>query len=328
MFSFHSRKKSVNAIHIKDHVIRHVSTKGPATAAAKSFGEKYLPKGIVEKGKITDEAAFDRVMEECVENWRLKNKEVKLFVPDAAVFFRKLPVSHEIPAEEVRGFLNFEIGTNIHLPFEEVCFDYYFLPNVAGEQREILFFAAPEPLMKKHRKKMEQFKLKPVAADVAPLSLYRLYSLLGAADEREHYLFIEWDVTSVNLSIFHRHLPVFIRHLPHGMEGNDWVTDSSTEVTELVCQNKEKIEMEIIDQLSEIERVMNFYKYSLHQGEQAITSIVLAGDHPLLSAIKKRLEQYDVAVITLDEEKIGIHGTIPGFHSRYLVPLSLCLKEV
>ena len=294
----------------------------------KGYGEQMIPKGVIEKGKIVDEEAFDKVMEKCVRKWRLKNKQVKFFVPDAFLFFRKLNIPADVVDDEVRGYLNFEIGTSIHLPFEEVYFDFHFLPTESEEGRDILFFATPEPLMIEYRKKLEQFKLKPIAAEVSPLCAYHLFSNLDLANEEEHYLMIEWDLTSINMSIFHNHLPVFMRHIPNILSEKDWEEDIVDGIPTLVPINKEKINMEITDQLSEIERVMNFYRYSLQQGASQITKIILVGDHPLLHSIKEQLTQYDLPIQTLGVKEIGPDFQKLGLHTRYMLPLSLCLKEV
>ncbi|MBU9711017.1 type IV pilus biogenesis protein PilM [Evansella tamaricis] len=328
MRSIQLQKKASNAIQIKDHAIRYVAAKNPSISAVKSFGEKFLPKGIIEKGKIVDEKAFDDILEECVKEWKLKNKEVKFFTPDSSVFFRKLTIPLDIPDDEVRGYLNFEIGTSIHLPFEDAYFDFHFLPQTSEENREILFFATPEALMKQYRKKLEEFKLKPIVADVSSLCIYNLFSILGMADEKEHYLVVEWDLTSINLSIFHQHIPVFMRNITQNFEEDDWEMGRWGEVVDLHCKDKEKIEMQIKDNLSEMERVMNFYKYSLHQGEKEITTILVVGDHPMLASIKKSISEYDVPMISLNERELGFHYEKLGIHSNYMLPLSLCLKEV
>lgn len=322
------QNRSTTALQIKDHVIRYVTAKKPSISTVKSFGEILLPKGTIEKGKIIDEEVFHQVLETCVRKWKLKNKKVKFFVPDATLFFRKLTIPSDIVDEEVRGYLNFEIGTSIHLPFEEAYFDFHFLPGETEEGRDILFFATPEPLMLDYRKKLEKHKLRPVSGEVSPLSAYSLFTNLNMTNNEDHYLLIEWDISSINLSIFHEHLPIFIRYIPNTTDSDDWKEDIVDGMYTLVPVNKEKIQMEMLDQLSEIERVMNFYRYSLRQGESQITKILLVGDHPMLTDIENQLIQYEIPLMSLGEKELGYHFTKLGLHRRYLLPLSLCLKEV
>lgn len=324
-------KSSSTALQIKDHVIRYVSAKKPTISTVRGFSEFRLPKGIIERGKIVDLPAFDKIIGKCVKKWNLKNKEIKFFVPDAFLFFRKLTVPGDLPDEEVRGYLNFEIGTNIHLPFEDAYFDFHFLNEDTmeeGEEREILFFATPEPLIKEYQAVLERHKLKPILADVPALCINQLLTVLGYYEPNEHYLFVEWDMTSINLSIFREEIPVFMRHLPLSMEDADWEEGIVDGIPTMICQNEDKIIMEITDQIAEIERVMNFYKYSLQQGESEVTSIVLVGDHSMLATIKERLSQYDARLISLDERELGFHYHKLGIRSKYMLPLSLCLKEV
>ncbi|ADU31341.1 type IV pilus biogenesis protein PilM [Evansella cellulosilytica] len=323
MFKF-TTKPSVG-IHIKDHVIRFVSMRGSSLANVESFGEKYLPKGVIEKGKIVQADVFEEMMLDCVKKWNLKNKEVMFFVPDSSVFFRKLSIPADIKEEEIRGYLNFEIGASIHLPFDEAYFDYHVLEtNEADEKRQILFFATPELLIKDYAKRLESVKLKPIAADISGLSLYRFFQQNSEAGDRDHFLFIEWDVTSINLSIFHDDIPVFMRHIPQILEETDWDVKIGEDHTTLVCKNDVKIDGEISDHILEVERVLNFYKYSMNQGQKEITNIVLTGDHPKLATlIKDRL-----AEINTNSSLKVIEDLQVELHPHYILPLSLCLKEV
>ena len=123
-------------------------------------------------------------------------------------------------------------------------------------------------------------------------------------------------------------MPIFIRYIPNTTDSDDWKEDIVDGMYTLVPVNKEKIQMEMLDQLSEIERVMNFYRYSLRQGESQITKILLVGDHPMLTDIENQLIQYEIPLMSLGEKELGYHFTKLGLHRRYLLPLSLCLKEV
>ncbi len=312
-------------------MIRYIAAKSPTISSIKGYDEYLLPKGIIERGKIVDRPAFNEIMTDCVKKWQLKYKEVKFFVPDSSLFFRKLTIPSNIPDDDVRGYLNFEIGSNIHLPFEDAYFDFQFLTTDEeneGADKEILFFATPEPLIREYQEILEKLKLRPIVADVSSLCIHQLYSTLQGYDPEEHYLFVEWDLTSINLSIFQNHLPVFMRHIPLTMGEEDWEVEVEEDKHILICKNEERILMEMTDQLSEIERVMNFYKYSLQQGEKEITTIVLVGDHPMLSTIKERMSIYGTKLNLLTEKDLGLNSQRPDVSTGFVVPLSLCLKEV
>ncbi|MCZ0702406.1 type IV pilus assembly protein PilM [Natronobacillus azotifigens] len=321
MFSINLKNNASTAIQIKDHVIRYVTTKGPSYQDVESFGETILPSGVVEKGTIVDEVKFNQIFQESVGKWNLKNKQVMFLVPDVFLFFRKLSIPDELENEEIRGYLNFEIGASIHLPFEDPYFDFHILPKASEKEKEILFFAIPEKLVKQYEKKFEQFKLKPVAADVSAISFFRLFSRIQETEKDEHYLLIEYNLSSINLSIFHDNIPIFMREQPYPLIDDEWIIHTEENVASINCKDLAQMETRINEQLAEIDRVSNFYKYSLNKGEKDITTILLTGDHPLLPDIKKQLMQRDVNILALYEMNIGIHK---HFH----LPLSLCLKEV
>ena len=47
----------------------------------------------------------------------------------------------------------------------------------------------------------------------------------------------------------------------------------------------ENYQMVVMDQVLEIDRMMNFFKFSLHKGEKAVDEIIMLGDNPLLKSI-------------------------------------------
>ncbi|MFA9555949.1 type IV pilus biogenesis protein PilM [Evansella sp. AB-rgal1] len=326
MFSLTLSSKQTIGIQIKDHVIRYVATKGPSFTNVDNFGEKHVPMGVIEKGKIVDGARFQQLLEECVQDWKLKNKEIMFFIPDSSVFFRKLSIPANLEEEDIRGYLNFEIGASIHLPFDDAYFDFHILEKESEivESRDILFFATPEEQVLEYSKKLENAKLKPIVADIGGLSLYRYFEQSIEAADEQHFLFIEWSLTSINISIFHQDVPIFMRHLAYNLGKDDVSIHLEEGMIKYEFKNKLKIDGDIDDQLLEIERVMNFYKYSMHQGTKEITNMILLGDHPMLfTTIKEKVSSLNSPATLKVMEKV--RNDIPD---QYLLPLSLCLKEV
>ncbi|WP_078379523.1 type IV pilus biogenesis protein PilM [Sutcliffiella halmapala] len=324
-FSFLQPKHN-NFINItfRDHVIRMVELKSLDPLVVKRTKERFLPPNIIRDGKVVDENIFRLIFEECVEDWGLKRKHVRFVVPDQYVVTRKLSIPSNIMDDEIIGHLYLELGSTIHLPFEDPVFDVHVLHR--SETTELVLFASPEEIVSGFSRILEDYKLKPTVADASSLCLYRLYYEFGQRNEKDHLLIIHFDVSCITLSIFMGHVPVFVRTIAVPQELKVWeVSEANTRLEwsgDIVQFN-----VFLEDFLKEVERIMNFFRYSLNQGTEEVKRVLLYGDHPnlplALSKLRERMtvkvDTYEQEVNTQDQEVVD---------PKYYFPLGLALKEV
>jgi type IV pilus assembly protein PilM len=314
---------------IKDHVIRFVDTGKPSLSAIRAFGEQYLPEGVIRDGKIIGADDLQITLEQCIDEWAIKRREVQFLVPNPYAVVRKVTVPADIPVGEIGGYLFLEIGSSIHLPFEDPYFDFHVLSQTEATN-EVLLFASPESMITEYTTLLESVKLKPVAADLSPLAIYRLYYHLGQANENDHLLCIQFDVQTVHVSIFVQHKLVFMRHLRMNVDLNGWkeIMNQDESVMLEWQGDKEYILGEIQDMVTEIERVMNFYQFSLNQGKSHVTKILLTGEHPYIQDVHEKLS----AITEIEINHLFYQGieTVKGqlIPIRYALALGLSLKEV
>lgn len=319
------RTKPTSNIVINDHVIRYAAVRPSSPFTVREYGERVLPEGIIRDGKIIDQESLTIILEECVEDWKIKGQNVRFLVPDQYVVIRKIQIPNDIPNEEVRGYLYLELGASIHLPFEEPVLDVSIL-GVNGDKKEVLLFAAPEDIVFDYADLLEEVKLKPIAADISPLSIYRLYSLLDLANPKDHLMIIQYDLQVVTVSLFHDHKPVFMRYLTMDLHFSSWKRDQegkyiwTGEMDDLIGQME--------DIYTEIDRIMNFYKFSLQQGKAEISRILLTGDHPKYHDIYKRLTNMTEIPVDTLEQDIIVDGTGHKLDRTFHLALGLALKEV
>ncbi|MED4903872.1 type IV pilus biogenesis protein PilM [Parageobacillus thermoglucosidasius] len=289
---FQPRHKVANLV-IKDHVIRYVETKANDPLSVHKWGERQLPKGMIHDGKIMDRETLGMILEECVDEWKLKKRRVRFIVPDPFVIIRRLPLPADLEEEEIRGYLFMELGTTIPLPFDTPVFDYVVLEKTQ-EATVVLLFAAPEDSVLSYVQLLEAVKLRPIAADVSPLCAYRLFYMADQVKKDDHILLIQFDQSSVNVSAFDEHKPVFMRHL------------SLEQYEQIKLEEEQQLVDPFEDVYKEMERMMSFYSFSIHQGTQQITRVFLMGDHPHLSHVYQALqERLDVPVERLAAAMAG-----------------------
>ncbi|GMN98226.1 hypothetical protein PthstB1num2_02660 [Parageobacillus thermoglucosidasius] len=305
---FQPRHKVANLV-IKDHVIRYVETKANDPLSVHKWGERQLPKGMIHDGKIMDRETLGMILEECVDEWKLKKRRVRFIVPDPFVIIRRLPLPADLEEEEIRGYLFMELGTTIPLPFDTPVFDYVVLKKTQ-EATVVLLFAAPEDSVLSYVQLLEAVKLRPIAADVSPLCAYRLFYMADQVKKDDHILLIQFDQSSVNVSAFDEHKPVFMRHL------------SLEQYEQIKLEEEQQLVDPFEDVYKEMERMMSFYSFSIHQGTQQITRVFLMGDHPHLSHVYQALqERLDVPVERLAAAMAG------AVDARYHLAWGLGLKE-
>ena len=309
-----SSQKTANIV-FTDNSIRFLELKHTSPLLIGAYGERSLPEGLIKGGKILDEQTLSFILEECVEEWGIKGRTVRFVVPDPFVVLRKVTIPMDLKEDEIEGYLFLEIGTSIHLPFEDPVFDYAVLKG-SETDREVLLIASHQEVVDSYLEVLEEAKLKPIVADISPLALYRLSVEQGIVSTQEHTMFLHFDERLLTVSIFREHKPIFTRPIVLEEENKNVLMEDH-----LSWRNVE-------DAFSEIEKVMNFYQYSLHKGDYSVQRALISGDHPNLREIemyiKDRLSipvsfQTLEGIQTIDDERIS---------SKFAIALGLALKEV
>ncbi len=311
---------------IKDHVIRYVHAKKPFLTAIQSYGERFLPSGIVQDGQVVDRDTFKIIIDECIEAWGLKGQSVQFCAPDAFVVIKNIQLSYDIPENEIRGHLFLELGESIHLPFEDPVFDYQIIGDKNGK-RDVILIASREKSVLQMRNMLSEYKLKPNAADLSSLSIYRLLHKMEKVHADEHVLLVQFDVTSANATIFTNDLPVFTRHFKPTVSLNSWVVDYEGGTERLVWKgNEAEIDGQTREIYTEIDRVLKFYHFSVNDGKASVTRMILVGDHPYLNKMVKMCrENLDVQVDSgMDESIETKKGSLP---QHFFEAAGLALKK-
>lgn len=60
---------------------------------------------------------------------------MRFLVPDSRLVIRKVAIPKDIKDDEIKGYLYLEMGTSIHLPFEEPIFDVVLLEETEEKRK-------------------------------------------------------------------------------------------------------------------------------------------------------------------------------------------------
>ncbi|EGL81594.1 hypothetical protein CathTA2_2957 [Caldalkalibacillus thermarum TA2.A1] len=328
LFSIFSKRKVHLEIH--DHVIRYVDAKQPSLQSIKAAGEKHLPPGMIKGGKIADRDQLSIILDQCVDEWKIKRRPVQFLVPDGVVVVRQVEIERDIPDDEVKGHLYLKIGTDIHLPFEDPVIDWVpFTTNPEADGRKVLIFAAPEHVVADYAALFGEVKLTPVAADLSALALYRFWHALGRSRATEHVLCLQCNGQTVNASIFHGHQLIFSRHMTLDLDPRQWQvqTDELGHLRYAWTGDRGTLEEAWQNALAELERIMNFYRFTMNQG-QGVTRFLIAGDSPYQGRLARDLESsFEWPVEILDNADC-VTTTGEAVPPCFYTLLGLVLKEV
>lgn len=311
MALFGRSKRTANIV-IDDHIIRMVENNGKDLFSLRNVAEKQIPINIIENGRIVDEPAFYEFMKTTVQEWGIKNRDVRFFAPQSLVILREVEIPEDVKSDGIKGYINMEIGNSIHFPFKNPIFDI--LTKKSGSNK-VTVLAAPEDELMKYTAIFSDVSLKPVAVEIQPLGIYRYFLYKERSKEpAQVYMIIEYNISAVNISIFHDDQVEFLRHQPLNISKNYWKFDEETK--QYIFDGDDiRYQGEIEDQLNEIDRIMNFYRFSLHQGNKQVNELIIVGDSPHLHKIANLIdERYQLPVAVLDVQEQLNGETISRAH--------------
>ncbi|NCU16938.1 type IV pilus biogenesis protein PilM [Pallidibacillus pasinlerensis] len=330
MPSLFSNKKIINLV-FDDYALRMVEYNGGGLSKVKNVQEKAIPNGLLEHGRISDELEFYDFMKGTVQDWGIKRRNVRFYVPDSMLIMKKVEFPAELKDDEIKGHFYMELGQTLYLPFDNPIFDVYPLPqtNVNSSTREGLLFSVPEEELMKYVEIFEDAGLKPIVADIRSLGVYRYYlTIYPNANIDEAVLFFEMNLNSINISIFSNNQPEFLRYLDLDISMEDWQADHDAQDNNLrwnYIGDNNNLSGLIDDQMIELERMMNFYRYSLHKGENMVSKICLLGDYPNMELIQNKIARVTPVPVEILDAYLSPEKTsqVPRV---YIPALGLALK--
>ncbi|MFJ3387395.1 type IV pilus biogenesis protein PilM [Lysinibacillus sp. NPDC086135] len=321
---FTKKKKSHVSIEIKDYILRAIVAKGADPSQWKGY-EMPLAQGIVEGSVIQDEMELFDVMKNDVAKWAGKKQNARIFVPDTSVLLKSFEHPDDIEWNELKGYVEMELGQSIHLPFQDPLIDVYD-PNPNDGQA--MLFAAPSEEVTKMIGLLLDATLDPQAADIRALCNIRLLEYLQLIKDERTYLIADWSINELSISIFSFGQLEFLRYQSFDTDLSKWKPEEIEEYRfSYHSEVEDEYRMILTDQMLEIDRIMNFFKFSLHKGEKSVDEIIILGDNPLLSTVKEFLENnFSIPIIMLNDSII--QKTFPQFSEKFASLIGLALKEV
>lgn len=316
-------KKKVLSVELNDYVIRALSSSGQSLETAKIY-EFPLEQGIVEEGIILDEMRFFELLKEQAAEWGGKHQQVRFFVPDSSVMMKSFPVPTNLEPSKLKAYVEMEIGRSIHLPFSNPLVD---VVDYDLKDEEATLFAAPSEEVNKIIGLLEDAKLDPQVADIRALSNERFLHKCNAIKEGKTYLIADWSIDALSICILSNGQVEFLRYQSIDTNFQNWDNRITDEGVEFFFTGEfEDYSANLIDQVVEIERMINFFRFSMHKGDKLIDEIIVMGDSPLLKEITSQLkENFQIPIVIIDDA--FVQKSFPTYKAKHVRLLGLALKE-
>lgn len=323
---FKTKKKNSHvSIELNDYVLRALVMKGPSIEQATIF-EMELPRGIVKEASIQDEMELFNIFKENASRWGGKHQRARFFVPDPTILLKSFEHPSDVASNKLLEFVQMELGHSIHLPFQEPLIDVY--DPTPGDRQAMLFAAAPEEVNKITNLLLD-IDFDPEAADIRALCNLRFLDHIQLLQQDKTYLIAHWLINELSICIYSNGNLEFIRYQPIDTDISSWRADITSDgnIDFSYAGNMEEYRMTLSDQVLELDRIMNFFRFSLNKGEKSVDEIVVMGDNPFLEQIQSFLEEnLALPIRIIDDELVKQH--FPKFKAKHTSLLGLSLKVV
>ncbi|MFS0876916.1 type IV pilus biogenesis protein PilM [Solibacillus isronensis] len=322
---FNMKKKSHVSIVFSNYVMRALVSKGQKLEQPQIY-ELSLPLNVVYEGAIVDEMVIYDLIKNNMADWGGRKQNVRFLVPDASVLLKAFEHPADVSGKKLQEFVQMEVGQSIHLPFQEPLIDVY--DSVEGDGKAVLFAAPPDEVGKMIGLLLDNH-LHPQVADVRALCNLRLLEHIEFIDSKRTYLVTDWSINELSIGIFSNGEVEFLRFLTIDTDPEKWQQTilENGEVDLNYTADLNDFRAATTDQVLEIDRMMNFFKFSLHKGEKVVDEIIVMGDHPLLHIIEILLIDNLPSPIRIVDDAV-IEEYFPNCKAKHATLLGLALKEV
>jgi type IV pilus assembly protein PilM len=321
---FRRNKNRVVSIEMNDYVIRGLITQDGDLETTKVY-EYALPPGVIVDEILVDELAFFEILKSLVKDWNISRHDLRFFVPDHSVMMRTFDHPKELASDELKGYVEMELGRTIHLPFEDPLLDVY--DHEEGDGEAVIYASSSEEVVKVMQL-YHDINLNPKILDVRMLSIIRFLKSIEYFASENTYLVADWSINALSISIYSNENVDFLRYHSVETPNRNWkYAPDLLDINVFTYDGEiEEYKMSLSEQVLEVERILNFYRFSFHKGEKSVDQIVLVGENPEMLYIKEQLEStVDMPVEIIDDSFVRKHYN--ELNRKHVALIGLSLKE-
>ena len=319
-----------------------------------------IPSEVIADGRIVQVETVAGLIRETMRSANMKGKKAHLVVPSQFVVIRQVQLP-DLPVKQLRKVIQFELQNSIHLPFEDPMFDFvklgkssvaeedidYAAIGMGAEQEvaatsdrnscDVMLIASTRSAIEPVLESAKIARLKAQSVDIRALALARAYQKLGRDMAGETTMFVDVSEGSTDIHIFYGELLKFTRNVPIPLDEYkmDRELNKPLHVLDLLeyFQSNTDYRSFTHDLAYEIERSMNFFRYTLNNRDAVLTNLVLTGLLPksgtLVHYLIERFPGIAIGSMPFDHLALGPEAAgVADSLCEYAIPIGLALKEV
>ncbi|MBU0996476.1 MAG: pilus assembly protein PilM [Firmicutes bacterium] len=273
----------------------------------------------IKKGYIRRPKEIQAILKAIKTENRLENDTVQIVLGEENLLFKKISIEKSIlKIKDMRDYIQSQLGTSIHFPFDSPTFDYYVIDET-DDFYNVLVSIADSNLVEDYVDMFESIHTYKIKFDNSYMATYRLFYNYHSQIDRiipaqEDYfipqttgqMFVSLYHNSLTISIFDQMIPVFT--MLEVLEDSDF--------SDMVTQY--------------IERIANYYQYNIHKGLNRINHIEIFDYNTcqqpssIRQGLKKQLTDFKFAFFDFSLIKDYKDELC---HKGYFMALAASLKE-
>ncbi|WP_106449792.1 type IV pilus biogenesis protein PilM [Trichococcus alkaliphilus] len=245
---------------------------------------------ILHEGRIINPSLLENRLNALVSEKKWKNAPVSILLQDDFVIVREEKIPAQLAPSEIKAYVALHMGQLIRSPFKETRFHFELL-EVGDTEQTILLMLYPQEVIFQYESLLRKVSLNPVVADISSLCLNRIIRQQNDLHQipDKHVMVLQWSPVDHAIMVFHQNLPKFSRHSRLARLVDLW--DVTKEGEWIWKDDQDSFEEAITDTLDVLERLLEFYRYSVMNGQGGVTDIFLTGDFPDLEKVREQLSQ-------------------------------------
>jgi len=216
----------------------------------------------IKKGYIKRPKEIQQILKSIKTEHHLSGDKVRIVLTGENLLFKKIAIEKSIlKIKDMRDYIESQLGTSIHFPFDSPTFDYYVIDE-DEEFYNVLVSISDSNLIEDYVDMFESIGTYKIEFDNSYMATYRLFYYYQKHGEKiipaqEDYfipqstgeMFVSIYHNSLTIAIFDQMIPVFT--MLEVLEDSDF--------SDMVAQY--------------IERIANYYQYNIHKGTHKINHI-------------------------------------------------------
>lgn len=281
--------------------IRYVTVKKKKEWVVEKYGFFPFTEDVSDGDQINASKGLRDQLKAWIKNEKIYGMTVTLSIPTSHIIIRKLEVG-TVNARELDQLIELEVETTLHLPFSDPVYDY--LAATSTEHTtEALVYASRHNWIEQCSELLKDAGLKVRYAEISSLALARTIQEVQSEPLKDTML-LHLDKESTEVYLFHNDQPVFMRVINE--YGHQEVVEKGLTPELIVSIN------------AELSRLLNFYQYSIRNGESRITRVIVSGERRGRENLvaEFRAEQQDIHVDIFEFEAVD-----------YMIPFGLAIRD-